>query len=73
MNEWLKLAKQAVVVRRGLKVGLTVGSILTVVNYGEVLISGSFDPGDWWRVVLLFVVPYCASTYAGIDAMRVRT
>jgi hypothetical protein len=38
MSEWLKLAARADVVNRSLKVGLIVGTILTLINQGDALI-----------------------------------
>ena len=66
----MRLAARPAVVRRGLKVGLIVGSVLTVINYGDALIEGSFMAADWWRVGLTYMVPYCVSTYVGVDAIR---
>ena len=41
MSEWLKLAFRKDVVGRGLKVGAIVGTILTAINQGDLILGGS--------------------------------
>ena len=66
MSEWLQIAKRPAVVRRGIKVGLIVGTILTAINYGDAIVNGNFEPLIWWKVLLTYCVPFCVSTYAGV-------
>ena len=70
MKDWLRLATRRDIVQRGIKVGLTVGTILTLINYGDVLLDGSMEPAMWWKISLTYCVPYCVSTYAGVTAIR---
>ena len=70
MREWVSLAFRPDVVRRGVRVGLVVGTLLTVINYGDIIWKGDFDPAQWWRIVLTYCVPYLVSTYAGVSALR---
>jgi hypothetical protein len=69
MIEWMKIAFRRDVVVRGLKVGLLVGTILTAVNQGDLIISGTLTPGHAWKIPLTYIVPYCVSTYAGVAAI----
>ena len=70
MAGWFELATRPDIVRRGLKVGLIVGTLLTLINYGDILLSGQILPTMWWKIPLTYCVPYCVSTYAGVSAIR---
>ena len=70
MSEWLKLATRADVVKRSLKVGLMVGTILTLINQGDALFSGVLTPDILWKILLTYCVPYCVSTYAGVAVLK---
>lgn len=70
MRDWLKLALRRDIRRRGLKVGLIVGTILTIINQGDFILSGVITLGLLGKVTLTFCVPYCVSTYAAVDAIR---
>lgn len=39
MSDWLKFAMRRDVVARGLKVGATVGTVLTATNQGDVILA----------------------------------
>ena len=69
MKNWLQIAFRPDIVRRGLKVGLIVGTILTAINYGDLLIQGVILPAMYWKILLTYCVPYCVSTYAGVGAV----
>jgi len=45
MSDWLKIALRHDVVIRSLKVGLAVGTILTAVNQGDLILAGALN-GD---------------------------
>ena len=60
------------VVRRSLKVGLVVGTILALINYTDRVISGAMSTVDWLKVALTYLVPYSVSTYASVAEMRSR-
>ncbi len=70
MSEWLKLAARADVVNRSLKVGLIVGTILTLINQGDALIVGTLTADMLWKIPLTYLVPFCVSTYAGVEVLR---
>ena len=56
--------------RRSIKVALTAGTILTAINHVDVLLSGPVVGTTIGKIVLTYCVPYCVSTYAGVEAMR---
>ena len=69
MNEWFRIAIRPDVVKRGLKVGAIVGTILTVINQGDVILAGQLASAGAWKIPLTYLVPYCVSTYAGVEAI----
>jgi len=70
MKAWLAIALQESVYRRALKVMLVVGSILVLINHGESLFVGEITLKPWIQIGLTFLVPYCVSTYASVQAIR---
>lgn len=58
------------VVTRGLKVGAIVGTILTAINQGDAILAGTLAAATAWKISLTYLVPYCVSTYAGVEAIR---
>jgi hypothetical protein len=69
LNDWLKMAIRRDVVIRGAKVGLIVGTILTAINHGDLILAGTLDVNSVWKISLTYLVPYCVSTYAGVEAI----
>lgn len=58
------------VVRRSLMVALVVGSILTLLNQGDVIFSGSWGSALYWKVPLTYCVPFCVATYGALSNAR---
>jgi cation transporter-like permease len=58
-------------VRRAVKIAAIVGPILTVINQGDVLLSGQYSPRVFLKIILTFLVPYivssCSSALASIE------
>jgi len=67
---WLKIAFRRDVVIRGLQVGVVVGTILTAINQGDVILGGTLDAASAWKIPLTYLVPYLVSTYASVSAIR---
>lgn len=55
------------VVARGLRVALIVGTLLTIINQGDMLLAGQWPP--LWKILLTFFVPYGVSTYSSAAYM----
>lgn len=70
MMGWIELALRRDVVRRGLKVGAFVGTILVAINQGDVILAGEVGTRHVWQIVLTYCVPYLVSTYASVSALR---
>jgi hypothetical protein len=69
MKEWLSIAMRRECVVRGLKVGMIIGTILTAINYGDVILNRQIEPSAYWKIPLTYLVPFCVSTYAGVEAI----
>jgi hypothetical protein len=69
MRSWLRLALRSDIAGRGLKTALMVGTILTVINYGDVLADNTVTLTILIKIVLNYLIPYCVSTYAGVEAL----
>lgn len=70
LSAWLQIAGRPLVVKRSMKVALLVGTLLTVINQGEVLWSGGFSFEIALKIMLTYCVPYAVSTYAAVGAIQ---
>jgi len=55
--------------KRALLTALVVGSVLTMINHGDLLLAGTLPP--IWKVLLTYCVPYCVTTWGAICGKRV--
>jgi hypothetical protein len=72
MSRWSRILGHCVsdgTPRRSFVVALVVGTILNLINQGDVLLSG----GDIniGKLLLTYAVPYCVATYAAVS-LRLR-
>jgi hypothetical protein len=58
-------------VRNAVLTALVVGTILTAINQGNVLIDGRFPAQLAWKIPLTYSVPYCVSTWAALRISRI--
>ena len=63
------LAFSGRIVRIAVRTSLIVGTVLNVVNHGEVLI-GIISPGHVPKLLLNYMVPYAVATYSAVAATR---
>lgn len=49
-----------------------VGTILSAVNQGDVLLGGAAGTGTWIRVAVNFLVPFCVASIGFLSACRVQ-
>src|SRR5690242_19977119 len=47
-----------------------VGTILTSINQGNVILSGRFPHELFWKIPLTYSVPYCVSTFSALRISR---
>ncbi len=56
--------------RTCLPVAAVVGSVLTAVNQGAVLLTGHVGPATVARVAANYAIPFCVSSYGALSAVR---
>ena len=59
--------------RNAVATALVVGTILTAINQGNVLLDGRFPAELWWKIPLTYSVPYMVSTWAALRISLVRS
>lgn len=57
-------------VRAATPITLIVGTILSFVNEGTEIASGTPHPSTWIRVAVNFVVPFCVASIGWLSARR---
>ncbi|MEJ2533452.1 MAG: nitrate/nitrite transporter NrtS [Halioglobus sp.] len=72
-GNWLAIATRPDIVRRSLKVGLVVGTILAAINHGDRIVAMNLDLTSGCKILLTYLVPYCVSTWASVQTARGRT
>ena len=65
---FLHLALHDGVPKRSLLTALVVGSILTAINQGDVILAG--EAPQTFKVLLNYLVPFCVATYGAVTARR---
>lgn len=70
VKSWLKDACRRSVVRRATKVSLIVGTLLSLINQGEVIFAWNISAAVMFKIVLTYAVPYSVTTYASVGALR---
>lgn len=61
---------QPSLVRRAGGVALVVGTILTLINQGDIILEGRLSAEHLWKIPLTFLVPYLVSTYSALGTLR---
>ena len=56
---------------RAVKVSLIIGTLLILINQGDLLLAGSWPPV--WKILLTYLVPYGVASYAAADIARDRS
>ncbi|WP_322797400.1 nitrate/nitrite transporter NrtS [Tepidiforma sp.] len=50
---------------------LVVGTILTLINQGNVLLAGHLPAALLWKIPLTYTVPYCVATWSALRISRI--
>lgn len=69
MKDWCKIATRRDVMVRSLKVGAIVGTVLTAINQGDLILSGNIMGSALWKIPLTYLVPFSVSTYASVSSI----
>ncbi len=74
MGEMLKCGgcaiRHAPMLRRSITVALVVGTILTLLNQGDIILGGNWKSALYWKIPLTYCVPFCVATYGALTASR---
>ena len=70
MDSWFQTALGRSIQMTGLKTALVVGTILNLINQGDVILNGHWDSIHWPKLILTYCVPYCVAVFAGTQAKR---
>lgn len=70
--EACRLIFSGVTFATGVRVALVVGTILSVVNQGSVIVGGDATPVSWVRVGVNYLVPFVVSSIGYLAPFRVR-
>lgn len=56
--------------RRSLLTALFVGTVLTAINQGNLILSGDLSAALLWKVPLTYCVPFCVATWGALINSR---
>ncbi len=56
--------------KKAMFTAVVVGTFLTAINHGDVILSGSAPPS--WKVILTYCVPFCVTTWGAITGKRAQ-
>ncbi len=62
----VELALSGGTLRRSLLTGAVVGTILTTINQGDVIVAG--EAPNFIKIGLNYLVPYCVATFGAVTA-----
>ncbi len=57
-------------VRRSFAAAAFVGTVLTLLNQGDLLLTGQWHDAMYWKIPLTYCVPFCVATYGALTASR---
>jgi len=56
--------------RRSLLTALVVGTVLTAINQGNIIVDGQFPAGLYWKIPLTYSVPFLVATWGALVNSR---
>src|SRR5262245_63894451 len=57
--------------RRSGLIAIVVGTILTAINQGDVLLAGQWSPALAWKLPLTYAVPFIVATLRALGSVKV--
>ena len=57
-------------IRKSLVASVVVGTLLTLLNQGDFLISGNWNAALYWKIPLTYCVPFLVATYGALSNVR---
>ena len=62
--------RHSAMLKRSLTVAVVVGTILTLLNQGDIILAGDWKSALYWKVPLTYCVPFCVTTYGALSNSR---
>ena len=56
--------------RRSILTALAVGTVLTAINQGNVILDGALPASLLWKIPLTYCVPFCVATWGALVNSR---
>ena len=69
-ESWLAVALRPNILKRGIKVGLVVGTTLALINHGDKILTLTMDTNSLLKIGLTYLVPFGVSTWASVQTAR---
>ncbi|ENM5749121.1 nitrate/nitrite transporter NrtS [Vibrio mimicus] len=66
--DFIATAKTPSILKRSMKVAAIVGTVLMMINHGDVLLAGQIESERVLKILLTYMVPFCVSTQASVSA-----
>lgn len=73
VREAVRVALSGPVRRRSLRASLIVGTVLTALNQGDLVVRGELPAALWWKVPLTYLVPFLVATYGALGSSPARS
>ena len=51
-------------------IAFVVGSLLTLLNQGDILLARNWYTDLYWKIPLTYCVPFCVATFAALSNAR---
>jgi hypothetical protein len=59
--------------RRSAVIALVVGTILTAINQGDMLLTGQWSPALAWKLPMTYAVPFIVATLGALGTGKIQT
>ena len=66
-------ARRPAILRRCATIAVVVGTLLTLVNQGDVILSGRGDPSLPLRIIANYLIPFTVSNLGAMSSLPPRT
>ncbi|MCI0440460.1 MAG: nitrate/nitrite transporter NrtS [Chloroflexi bacterium] len=57
-------------IRRSLAASLVIGTIITLLNQGDLILTGQLSAALVWKIPLSYVVPFAVATWGALSNAR---
>ena len=70
VSEFINLAKTDGLPKKAFFTACIVGTLLTTINHGDVILKGQFPP--FLKILLTYCVPFCVTTWGAVLGKKSR-